>query len=132
MSPTDSTPAVGAARKTVDVDLAAQSRSALRRLKSDYCRRSRDGSTLDRRARIAQLIHAVPITLTGVAPIARAISTAGGIAFSELDGTHDRGSRHVRRRGNAGLGSADRRLSAPGLVCDGRGGRARCAEVVVG
>ncbi|ABE63335.1 HI0933-like protein [Nitrobacter hamburgensis X14] len=37
-------------------------------------------------AALAALIHAVPITLTGVAPIARAISSAGGIAFSELDG----------------------------------------------
>ena len=36
-------------------------------------------------ASLAGLINAVPIELTGVAPIARAISTAGGIAFSELD-----------------------------------------------
>jgi uncharacterized flavoprotein (TIGR03862 family) len=34
---------------------------------------------------LAELINAVPIKLNGVAPIARAISTAGGIAFSELD-----------------------------------------------
>ncbi len=34
---------------------------------------------------LAHLINAVPIQLTGVAPIDRAISTAGGIAFSELD-----------------------------------------------
>jgi predicted flavoprotein YhiN len=36
-------------------------------------------------ADLAKLINAVPIELTGVAPIARAISTAGGIPFSELD-----------------------------------------------
>jgi uncharacterized flavoprotein (TIGR03862 family) len=30
-------------------------------------------------------INAVPVKLTGIAPIARAISTAGGIAFAELD-----------------------------------------------
>jgi uncharacterized flavoprotein (TIGR03862 family) len=36
-------------------------------------------------AELAQLINAVPVELTGVAPIARAISTAGGVAFSELD-----------------------------------------------
>jgi hypothetical protein len=35
---------------------------------------------------LAALIHAVPITLKDTAPIARAISSAGGIAFSELDG----------------------------------------------
>ncbi|WP_334361401.1 MULTISPECIES: NAD(P)/FAD-dependent oxidoreductase [unclassified Bradyrhizobium] len=35
---------------------------------------------------LASLINAAPIKLTGVAPIARAISTAGGIAFSEIDG----------------------------------------------
>jgi uncharacterized flavoprotein (TIGR03862 family) len=34
---------------------------------------------------IAQLINAVPIRLTGVAPIARAISTAGGVAFAAID-----------------------------------------------
>jgi uncharacterized flavoprotein (TIGR03862 family) len=36
-------------------------------------------------ARLAELINAVPVQLTGTAPIARAISTAGGIAFDELD-----------------------------------------------
>jgi uncharacterized flavoprotein (TIGR03862 family) len=35
---------------------------------------------------LARRINAVPIELTGLAPIARAISTAGGIPFSELDG----------------------------------------------
>ncbi|MDE5443612.1 TIGR03862 family flavoprotein [Bradyrhizobium sp. CSA207] len=35
--------------------------------------------------RLAEFINAVPIELTGVAPIARAISSAGGIAFEELD-----------------------------------------------
>ncbi|KRR09904.1 NAD(FAD)-utilizing dehydrogenase [Bradyrhizobium jicamae] len=36
-------------------------------------------------AGLARLIQAVPIELNGVAPIARAISTAGGIALAELD-----------------------------------------------
>ena len=36
-------------------------------------------------ADLARLINAVPIKLNGVASIARAISTAGGIAFGELD-----------------------------------------------
>ena len=36
-------------------------------------------------ADLAKQINAVPIELTGVAPMARAISTAGGVAFSELD-----------------------------------------------
>ncbi len=35
--------------------------------------------------RLAELINAVPVKLTGVAPIARAISSAGGISFDELD-----------------------------------------------
>jgi uncharacterized flavoprotein (TIGR03862 family) len=34
---------------------------------------------------LAALINAAPIRLTGTAPIARAISSAGGIAFDELD-----------------------------------------------
>jgi uncharacterized flavoprotein (TIGR03862 family) len=36
-------------------------------------------------ASLAGLINAVPIRLDGTAPIARAISTAGGISFGELD-----------------------------------------------
>jgi len=36
-------------------------------------------------ADLAKLVNAVPIELTGIAPMARAISTAGGIPFSELD-----------------------------------------------
>ncbi|QDW38184.1 TIGR03862 family flavoprotein [Bradyrhizobium sp. KBS0727] len=36
-------------------------------------------------ADLVRLINAVPIELTGTAPIARAISTAGGISFAELD-----------------------------------------------
>lgn len=34
---------------------------------------------------LAKLIKGVPVRLTGVRPIARAISTAGGIAFGEVD-----------------------------------------------
>jgi uncharacterized flavoprotein (TIGR03862 family) len=34
---------------------------------------------------LAALIKAVPVRLTGVAPLASAISTAGGIAFAEID-----------------------------------------------
>jgi hypothetical protein len=34
---------------------------------------------------LAELINAVPIQLNGIAPIARAISSAGGISFDELD-----------------------------------------------
>lgn len=34
---------------------------------------------------LAALINAVPVQLTGIAPIDRTISTAGGIAFDELD-----------------------------------------------
>ena len=36
-------------------------------------------------ADLASLINAIPVQLTGTVPIARAISTAGGISFSELD-----------------------------------------------
>ncbi|HKS63235.1 MAG TPA: TIGR03862 family flavoprotein, partial [Xanthobacteraceae bacterium] len=36
-------------------------------------------------AELARLINAVPIRLAGVAPVARAISTAGGIALGEVD-----------------------------------------------
>jgi uncharacterized flavoprotein (TIGR03862 family) len=36
-------------------------------------------------ASLAELVNAVPVELDGIAPIARAISTAGGISFDELD-----------------------------------------------
>jgi predicted flavoprotein YhiN len=36
-------------------------------------------------AALAGLIKEVPVRLTGVAPIERAISTAGGVAFDALD-----------------------------------------------
>jgi len=36
-------------------------------------------------ASLAGVINAIPVQLNGLAPIARAISTAGGISFSELD-----------------------------------------------
>lgn len=45
------------------------------------------GTSLSSRSpeNLAALINAVPIKLSGIAPIARAISTAGGISFGELD-----------------------------------------------
>ena len=70
------------------------------------------------------MINAVPIQLTGVAPIARAISTAGGIAFDELDADF-----MLRRL--PGMFAAGEMLDweAPtggyllaGVVCDRRGG----------
>jgi uncharacterized flavoprotein (TIGR03862 family) len=36
---------------------------------------------------LARLVTALPLVLTGVAPIGRAISTAGGVALDEVDGT---------------------------------------------
>ena len=38
-----------------------------------------------RRPALAALINAVPVRLVGTAPLERAISTAGGIAFDEID-----------------------------------------------
>jgi uncharacterized flavoprotein (TIGR03862 family) len=39
-------------------------------------------------AALARLVNAVPLRLTGIAPLARAISTAGGIAFDEVDDSY--------------------------------------------
>ncbi|MCJ9702771.1 TIGR03862 family flavoprotein [Bradyrhizobium sp. SHOUNA76] len=36
-------------------------------------------------AELARLVNAIPVRLTGVAPIDRAISTAGGVSFDEFD-----------------------------------------------
>jgi uncharacterized flavoprotein (TIGR03862 family) len=45
---------------------------------------------------IAQRVNAVPVRLTGVAPIARAISSAGGVAFGHID-------RHFMLRARPGV-----------------------------
>ena len=78
-------------------------------------------------AALARLIKAAPIRIVGAAPIERAISTAGGIAFDACGRAADveGGARRVRRRRDAGLGSADRRLPLAGLVRDGRCGGPR-------
>ena len=60
-----------------------------RRWRSDCCRScaitfSQPLNALDP-ADLAQRIKAVPVRLTGVAPIDKAISTAGGIAWDEVD-----------------------------------------------
>lgn len=44
-----------------------------------------DALTLMPMAELAVNVNSIPVLLTGIAPIARAISTAGGIPFGELD-----------------------------------------------
>ena len=82
-------------------------------------------------ANLAEWINAVPVKLNGIAPIARAISTAGGVAFDELDSNFmiPPFARRVRGRRNARLGSADWRLPIAGLVRDRRGGGEGSAEM---
>ena len=48
-------------------------------------RESRGGSLPDDPSVVAELVKAVPVVVTGTMPIERAISTAGGIAWSEVD-----------------------------------------------
>ena len=69
-------------------------------------------------AAMAALVKAAPLRLVGVQPLARAISTAGGVALDAIDDYIDAGrpTGRVRRRGDARLGGPDRRLSAPGLL----------------
>ena len=78
---------------------------------------------------LAALINAVPVRLIGTAPLDRAISTAGGISFDAIDDAFmlRRAARRLRRGRDAGLGGADRRLSAAGVVRHRRGGGARRA-----
>ena len=75
--------------KAIALELAAQGRAAF------ACRHrpvAGGGDGIRRAAVVAvagaiwrELINAVPVKLNGIAPIARAISTAGGISFDELD-----------------------------------------------
>ena len=79
---------VGAERQAVLVEFSAQGRQPLAgRDRPAAGSGQASGISLASLspAELAELINAVPIELTGVAPIARAISTAGGVAFDELD-----------------------------------------------
>ena len=80
---------------------------------------------------LAGLIKAVPVRLTGVQPIATAISTAGGVSFRRARrALHAAAAaRRLRRRRNARLGCADRRLSVAGQLRHRGRGRARRAGV---
>ena len=82
---------------------------------------------------MASLVKAVPVVVTATMPIERAISTAGGIAWSEVDESLmlRRLPGHVRRGRDARLGGAHGRLPAAGLVQHRRGrgaGRAGLAR----
>ncbi len=83
-------------------------------------------------ATLAARIKALPLTLTGTRPLDEAISSAGGVRFEALD-QHlmlNSDARRVLRRRNAGLGSADRRLSAERLFRQRpRGGAGRAGVV---
>lgn len=48
-------------------------------------REASGGAVPDDAAAMARLVKAVPVVVTGTMPMARAISTAGGIAWSEVD-----------------------------------------------
>jgi uncharacterized flavoprotein (TIGR03862 family) len=82
---------------------------------------------------LARLINAVPIRLIATAPIARAISTAGGVAVRRTRRALHAAAkaRRVRRRRNARLGRTDRRLSVAGLFCNRRSRRAGRAAMAV-
>ena len=73
---------------------------------------------------LAARVKAAPLTIAGVAGFERAISTAGGVAFDALndDLMLKDASGHLRRRRDARLRRADRRLSAAGGFLDGRRG----------
>ena len=77
---------------------------------ADRCRPTRPA--------MAALVKAVPVVVVATMPIERAISTAGGIAWSEVDESLmlRRLPGHVRRGRDARLGGAHRRLPAAGVV----------------
>ena len=93
-------------------------RSASTPSRSRSCGRRAGGALPSGADEAAALVKAVPVEVTGTMPIDRAISTAGGIAWSEVDDALmlRRRARHVRRRRDARLGGADGRLPAAGVV----------------
>jgi uncharacterized flavoprotein (TIGR03862 family) len=54
-------------------------------VKAALLRETADAQTLADPARLAAQLKALPLTLTAPCPLAEAISTAGGVAFDELD-----------------------------------------------
>lgn len=61
-------------------------RAGLDGVKAALLRELLDGHTLDDPARLAASIKNLPLRLTAARPVAEAISSAGGLPFSELDG----------------------------------------------
>ncbi len=80
---------------------------------------------------LTALIGAVPVRLTGSGVAgARHLHRRRRFVRGTRRAFHAASpARHVCRGRNAGLGGADRRLSAPGLVCDRRRRRARGAAL---
>ena len=80
---------------------------------------------------LAARIKSVPVRLTAAAPIERAISTAGGVAFEESGRFFHAAQQagRVHRRRDAGLGSPDRRLSPARLLLHRRRRRKRRSGV---
>jgi len=62
-----------------------QSKLKLRGVKTVLLREVLDAESYRDPSRLAQTIKALPITLTGVRPLAEAISSAGGVRFSAVD-----------------------------------------------
>ena len=77
-------------------------------------------------APLSRLVKALPLILTAPMGLDRAISSAGGLGWEEVDYTPDAAPppRRLRLRRDAGLGGADRRLPAAGLLQHRRRGRA--------
>ena len=74
------------------------------------------------------------LALRAPRPIAEAISSAGGVRWSELDRKPDaaQAPRNLRGRRNDRLGSAYRRLSPARLLCHGHAGRKGCGSLAQG
>ena len=91
------------------------------------------GTIPESSAALAGRIKACPVRLIGVGSLARAISTAGGIRWDEIDENFmlREKARRIRRRRDDRLGSADRRLPAAGMFFDRRRRWARRRRVSV-
>ena len=76
---------VSAARGARSMSSHLQSKLKLRGVKTVLLREVLDAESYRDPSRLAQTIKALPITLTGVRPLAEAISSAGGVRFSAVD-----------------------------------------------
>lgn len=83
--PRDLERALAAPRGSNSLANHLRKRAGIRGVKAGLLREAADPETLNDPVRLAGLLKALPLTLTATRPLDEAISTAGGVAFTDLN-----------------------------------------------